>query len=393
MRWSHRSRLAGIATALAALGCGDDMRGRTAADVTIRDSSGVRIVETSNTLAKQSAWTIDPIPVRRVGWAGGDPEFQSVTYGTLRPDGSAVVADGGSGRLFVIPDDGGPVRAFGGRGDGPGEFNDFAGVVAVGTDSLVVADARNNRATVLDDRGGVLGDLPFQPLRGSARYGIAGRVDGQYALVPTMLGSNANEPPGWKRYPVFLSPDLSALEPVLDLPLLYEPPDASDNPVRQAGRVEAGPNGWLHARSDVAELAWYAPDGTLTQIARWDAEVRDVDVRDWEDVEAYARATMRLPPERLDELLGRWREDFSGTLPLFGLLRVDDAGNAWLGDSGLFVRWEDQVEIVSADGVYLGHVRFPVDVWVLDLSDTRALVVERDDLDVQAVAIYEIRKP
>lgn len=390
MSGGPRVRLAALVFCGLVAACADGPALST--DMTVADSAGVRVVSNTNSIGRASGWTIDATPLLRVGWTEGDPEFQSVTFGVLRSDGVTVVADDRAGQLYAIPPDGGPILTMGGKGDGPGEFNSINGLVSLGSDSLLVADARNRRVTILDGAGTMLSETTYQPMHGFAGYGVSARVDGILALVPFMTGGNANEEPGWKSFPVFRASDVANLEAVIELPLTYTAPRGSNNPVQQSGRVRAGRDGFVHARSDLPQVSWYGLDGSLLQVVRWDQELHEVDDQDWAALEAQARTSMRLPDERMDELLDRWRADFSGTMPLFGLMHVDHAGNVWLGAAGIFIRWEDRFRVISAEGEWLGSVDFPSPVWVLDITDTHALVVEKDDLDVQAVSLYEISK-
>ena len=353
----------------------------------------MRVVENGGPVHRASGWSITPTPVFRVGWNEGDPEFQNVLTGAITADRRAVVADDRAAELIAIPFDGGPIETLGGRGEGPGEFNGIVSVVALGGDTVLVADARNNRITLLDGAGAVVNESSYQPMLGFARYGVDGRLNGEFALIPVMTGGSANDDPGWKAFPVLRATDFANVEPVVEVPILYASPGGAVNPVRLSGHVRAGPHGFVHARTDLAEVSWYSLDGSLTQVARWDEQARPVNEDDWNRLEAYARTSLRLPPERLEETLERWRDGFGGVAPLFGLLHVDHDGNVWLGEDGLLPRWERRFRIVSHEGVRLGLVEFPAPVWVLDLSGTHALVVEANELDVQAVALYDILKP
>lgn len=362
-------------------------------DATVRDSAGVRIVENTNAADRASGWTIGETPVFRIGWAEDDPQFQQLTYGRMRSDGTAIVADERASILYFVPPEGAPVRSLGRRGEGPGEFGAIAGVLPLGADSLLVADTRNNRVSILDESGSPLVEMSYQPGRGFARYAPDGRVNGEFVLIPVMQGGSRDAPEGWDQRPVFRTTDFADWHVIAEHPLWYDQGPGPMNPVMHFGRVRAGPHGIVHLQTDRPAAFWYGLDGSLLQIARWDAAVRDVNDADWTELEEGVRAQGNIPAERLEETLETWRRGFGGLVPQFGMVHVDGSGNVWMGDSGFFTRAESRFNVISADGVWLGAIDFPAPVLVLDITETQALVVESNSLDVQAIALYDIARP
>jgi len=79
----------------------------------------------------------------------------------IGPDGLLYVSDTGNKRIQVFDTNGGFVRAFGGAGDGPGQFNEPVGLAFSG-DTLLVADAWNGRIQQLDPSGAARGAIPVQ---------------------------------------------------------------------------------------------------------------------------------------------------------------------------------------------------------------------------------------
>lgn len=119
---------------LAACGAGD----RAAGDVVVRDSSGVRIVESpAPTWGRALPWTVSAEPIVTIGTVEGDAAYQLHRVGAaLRlSDGRIVVANNGSSDLRYYDSAGRHVRTVGRRGEGPGEFSMLSGMVRGSADT------------------------------------------------------------------------------------------------------------------------------------------------------------------------------------------------------------------------------------------------------------------
>src|SRR5687768_2791330 len=91
----------------------------------------------------------------RIGRVGGDPNYlmQQVRTGGVTRAGEIVIFDGGTGQVRVYSAQGRFVRAFGGRGSGPGQFAGAA-YLNVSGDEIVARDAQ--RTQFFDSKGKVL---------------------------------------------------------------------------------------------------------------------------------------------------------------------------------------------------------------------------------------------
>lgn len=81
-------------------------------------------------------------PTLEIGVVEGDDAytFASVDDVLRLPDGRIVVSDGGNTRISVYDASGAFVRAWGTRGEGPGELRTLSRIYPRGTDSLMAAD-------------------------------------------------------------------------------------------------------------------------------------------------------------------------------------------------------------------------------------------------------------
>ena len=117
-----------------------------------RDSVGVRIVENGD--APTPAWRLGTDPVFTVGWDEGDPLFTWPQSGRILPDGGALIGEFGEGTLYRLGPDGTVVETWGGKGEGPGEYQALDAIL-LEADSLLVTDRRPRRLTILGPDGEV----------------------------------------------------------------------------------------------------------------------------------------------------------------------------------------------------------------------------------------------
>ena len=90
-----------------------------------------------------------------IGTAEATEDFQlhGVEDATRLADGRIVVANGGSWELLVFDGAGNYLTAWGGEGEGPGEFSDLNRVRPWATDSLIADDPEQGRISAFDLEG------------------------------------------------------------------------------------------------------------------------------------------------------------------------------------------------------------------------------------------------
>ena len=362
--------------------------------VTTRDSAGIGIVANSGVAAVSVSWSVSPEPIFRIGWGEGDPQFQNVQSGGIGTDRTVVVGDMGSGLVYILDAGGSVVTTVGGPGEGPGEIARLETVLALGGDSILVADGGNRRVALFEGERH-LSDRRFENIYAEATYGpIARLADGSFLLTPSAFALRMEETEHWKSYPVLTTEDFLAVDTVSVVPLLQVLESGDWNPLRHLGGVVRAGGGIAYARSDRAEATWMDLEGRVTRIARWDETPRVATEQDWNRFEeAYRERLGEDISERQEENLRNRREGFGGTLPLFRFVLGDPSGNVWLGEYRLADPTASVYRIISSSGEWLGSITFPRDILILDITDTHVLGVETNELDVQAVALYELVKP
>ena len=127
-----------LAMAYAVAGCSDEQANPGA--FSVRDSAGVRIVENLVPVAEvNDTCRVSFGPTLDIGVAEGDQAYELYRAfdGTRLPDGRVAVAIEGAQEVRVFDGNGSFLYAFGGEGDGPGEFRDPYQVWRIPGDSLV----------------------------------------------------------------------------------------------------------------------------------------------------------------------------------------------------------------------------------------------------------------
>ena len=145
-------------------------------------------------------------PVVQIGVLEGADEY---TFGAISnvvrlADGSFAVADGLSQRVSIYDAEGGFVRAWGQKGDGPKEFDNLGGVIPHGTDSLMTAETFRDQLKVFDLEGNPGRTLGAIELSNDSTFRLDSWLHGRYwvqgAITPaertrTRRALDAHTPP------------------------------------------------------------------------------------------------------------------------------------------------------------------------------------------------------
>ena len=387
-----------LAAVLAA--CGGDPGLAGDAQVQVRDSSGVRIVEYAGEPEIEAPFALAAEPLYRHGANAGDYEFQSVDAGRLFPDGGAVVAEW-YGEVVVLSPDGTTHEVLARVGEGPGEVIEPYSMFVLGQDSVLVPDRRQSRLTLfVGDSVARIVSLPR-----AAHFGVAGIGSSGELLL-------------WNRYPYrswfdieeeWLAGHMTLFDVgtgVLDTVASYDHvPRATRgaaNPIiRPAGEVTAASGRFVYTRSDRPEITWRLPDGTVTRIVRWRPEPTLLTEELLEGGEAYNRMIGRMnygvSDARLEEIIqedmSRYRAMIGQPIPLFGPPFADSDGNVWLPSyRPAYPEEGSPYTVISPDGEWLGQVETPPRFRILDVTGGLVLGVLRDELDVENVVVYGLAK-
>ena len=394
-RWIHA---AAMPVALAA--CTDHPSAPADPPYQIEDSAGVRIVAYDRTPTGKPAFRFPTAPRYRHGANPGDYAFRAIRVGRLFPDGGAVVSDELNGEVVVLSPDGSAHEVLAGRGEGPGEVIFVYAMFALGQDSVLVADPRLGRATLFAG-GSVAHTADLRPA--TNRLGVVGLGSSGGLLLANRVPSRslAGLEEEWlaghmARYEM----ETGALDTVSSYDHMARLPTGLEwDPIGAVGAVTVAAGQFVQTRSDRPEITWRLPDGTVTQVVRWQVEPARLTEGMLEPVEADELERNRisystLPYARIQEITQRdladYRASIGRPLPLFGSPFADAEGRVWLpsyrpGGS----REGLSYTVISSDGEWLGTVDTPPRFRILDVAGGLVLGVLRDEMDVENVVVWQ----
>ena len=381
---------------VAVAACGGD-NGRTGdAQVQIRDSADVRIVEYAGVPEVDPPFALAEEPVYRHGANPGDYAFQRISGGRLFPDGGAVVADQGNSEVVMLSPDGTMHNVLARRGQGPGEVIYPYSLFVLGQDSVLVPDRRLVRVTLFaGDSVARIAGLPQVSHLGVAGIASSGELM-MFDQVPHRSWVGIEEE--WLAGHMSLfNTETGALDTVASYDHFPRDTPGLIKPFRALGGVTVAAGQFVHTRSDRPEIIWRLPDGTVTRIVRWRPEPTLLTEELLEPVEAYERMMGRInygvSDARVEEIvredMSRYRATIGQPMPLFGSPFADADGNLWLPSYRMAYPDEGSpYTVISSDGEWLGQVEAPPRFRILDVAGGLVLGVLRDEMDVENVVAY-----
>lgn len=387
--------------------CSDDRS--EASGITVRDSAGLEIVESSSRVwAERERWTVSAEPVLEIGVLEGAPEYQfdGIVGAIPLRGGGLAVADNGSDQIRLYDEEGRHVRSMGGTGDGPGEFQSLQWIGARG-DSLLAWDSQAKRLTMFTTAGDFVGSTNVRALSGFRPTAAGVLADG--TLIVTPGDSPADmfaAPEGLYRgeWPYLaVSGDGSVRDTLFTLPSAERwltktgtgGFSASIPVFGRATHVAVAGERLVTGDSEAYEILEHAPEGSIRRLIRRahaPVPVSDADIA--AEIDRRVEASPTDPPSARERLLASLETiEPRRTLPAFADLLPDDAGNLWLRDAHPSADERQAWSVFDPSGRWLGIVEMPVDLRIRHIADDRVVATWRDELDVQYVRVHALRKP
>lgn len=377
----------------------------------VRDSAGIRIVENRVEAPDTGGWMVDHRPELEIGEVEGPPEYQlNQVRGAVRfPDGTVVVANGGTNDLRWYQADGRFTQRVGGGGGGPGEFISLDAVASYRGDSLAAWDGRQRRLSVFGGDGSFGRSATLPDLTSVSATLRAVLPDGSVVLQPTgtsedYLRMKSGERRDTATYLRFAADGRLA-----------------GKIARRAGReylaVRAGPvisqRNLLFGRDSyvataqervfVGESDRFVIDildfggGMLASIRRA-GELRPVPPGDLARARDAARQAANRNREQAARMAGvalpgaDAEVPARSTVPAFDRLLGDSEGYLWVRDflaaPGDVPRWS----VFDMEGRWVATVRTPAGVEVYQIGPDWLLGRGRDELEVEYVRLYRLHR-
>ena len=424
-------QLSGLLLALVACGDGGDRpsgEDSSPPDPVVRDSAGIRIIESSAPAWEGDGWRVSDTPSVVIGRREGDERYllgwvNWRSGAVVLRDGRIAVLDGRSAVIRVYSPEGEHIEDWGRRGEGPGEFGSYPDhIFPYRGDSILVSE-ETDQFSVFDDEGR-FGRRAMPGMRLTLWYerdifdrGILltaysccefhGPLPSGALLLstPEMIPNSGT---GTKRGSVLVAvvPDTGGVADSVGVfnAGRYRPRAAPGGRpgwfhFQPSFALAVGPDGFLVTEGDSYSIEAFDANGRPSRIIRLAREPRPVT----DEVKAVYEAELR------EEILGSGDPLEGGSpdeeirralsvpypphLPTFEWLHVDPEGNVWAGQRR-YGAGDDMNEffVFAGDGRYLGIVEVPAKLSVLQIGADFVLARLSDDLGVQYVHTYRIEK-
>ena len=363
--------------------------------------TGVQVVESSAPLWEEgAAWHIPGDPIMEIGAAGeGAPyEFDRVRDVLRLASGQVVVGDGGSQQLRVYSADGSFVRAFGGSGDGPGEFRWLASLVALRNGRVAAVELEpGGRGAVFDVETGLVETFRLPAGAFPVRQPILS--DGETWGRLELLAEASRRLPGMQRphvRVVRLAADFTHADTVLSIvgDETFIAPTADAIPVMgRRTHVVPGHGGQVVVgTADRLEFARIdAATGRTLSTARILGVPLAVSAQEV-DRELQARLGPR-PSARVREIMTGL--PVPDSKPAYERLLVDAEDNVWAGEFLGMARRDAPRKwyVWDTGGAWLGVVETPARFDLMRIGADELLGVRRDGNDVERPQVLRLVKP
>lgn len=383
--------------------------------VTTVDSAGIRITTIIASAAVLPEWALAPSPGLTLADAatGDSTAFTHISAARWLRDGRIVVADAAARRLLLFDSAGRFVRPLGRSGQGPGEFRNLGEVTVIPGDSLTTFDASLRRLSVWHPDSGFVRSTQVvgTSLESSPSDAWLWR-DGRIVVLQLSITPRDSIAPasGVRRWPMRAqlalqdtSGSVLATSAAFDgmYTGIYEGGDTrlpfSNQPFSAISRDRV-----YFGSGSTFTIAYLDSDFTRAGELRWPAQREDLTQAEVEAVksEAMALAAKRLPP---DQLAKRCAMNFARAIlprerPAIGRVFLDDEERLWVGRfeatrlGSLLQKPSDRWTVISKNGEPVARLRLPESSRLEDVRGARVLLVVRDSLDVQTIAVRDIVK-
>ncbi|MBL8988305.1 MAG: hypothetical protein JNJ80_18680 [Gemmatimonadetes bacterium] len=389
---------------------------RAADSVVVSDSAGLRVTTITVPPTDLEEWTLAPTPELVITGAESGDSAALAPVGSVRWDGSGdiIIADLGASRLLVYDAAGTFVQPLGRRGDGPGEFRSISAVSLMPGDTVVTFDGSLRRLSYWHRRNGFARSVSLAagasldawpadawPWRDSMIVVL------QLAITPK---DSVPAGAGMRRWPMRAHLSLRDREGAVvatspTFPGMYTGLSEEGDtrlPFSNQPFVAIGRDRVFFGAGEDYRISSLAPEFRTEGEFRWPAADETLSAAEVAAVRAETEAVLRarLPPERLRRLDQNFApEILPKTRPAIGRVLVDQEDRLWVERfeaTRLGTRTQkpgDRWTVLLPNGRPVARVRLPSNTRLEAVQGQRVLVVQRDSLDTETVARYDIRRP
>jgi hypothetical protein len=371
----------------------------------MRDGVGtvIRIVENPADPPVEQ-WSVSPGPLVDLGGEDvpDDEALFRVESAFRLSDGRIVVGDGGSRSLKLFGPAGTLLGSIGRPGDGPGEFRGINQFELLSGDSLAVWDFAQARLTVFDSAGNVGREIRIGATQSSPMSDIIGVFDDRTLLSRDFVRLTET-PTGLVRHDVgafHLDANGNLLDTIPPIPsgeVWFVPRDRGfsvfNAPMPRTTDIVAHGDRILVGDTERPEVRVLSASGEPRMLVRWRTTPRAITESDIAGARAHAMDEESSESERTDIERMFAQLEMPPTMPAFGALRVDTAGNLWIMDYR--TDWDEgdvSWSVFDPDGAMIARLTMPDGFRPTHIGSDFVLGIARDELDVEHVVLYSLTR-
>ena len=399
MRWAAAAFGAFL---LAAVAC--DRRGGEPAQLSLRDSAGVAIVENEGAQwSADESWVLADSPHLEIGstqQAGHD--LYEVTGAVRMSDGRVAVANSGSSEIRIFSDTGELITAIGGPGDGPGEFRSLNRIFLLPGDSILASDFALDRLSVFSPDGSLVRTAQLAPAPSGGIPAPSARLADGSLLARPGFSFGGGAPSGVHQDTMTLmryGADGSYLGELGRVPgsefFVFSEGGNTLGGERVWGtktHLAAAGNDFIVGRSADYSYEVRGADGALLRIVRALRPARPV-------TDADVAKLKEPDPDAAPGSEALWARvlaaiEYPTHFPAYAGIVVDDQGHVWIRE---YVWPEDsaapqQWQIFDPEGRWLGGMSMPAGFTALHIGADEVLGIQLDDMDVEHLHAYRLMR-
>lgn len=334
-------------------------------------------------------WSLGARRQLEIGSEMREYQFAGVQGAVRLADGRIVIGDAGSSEVRLYDPEGRFLSAAGRPGGGPEEFRRIDKLVRASGDSVLVFDGGSGRLSLLGPGGTFVRSVT--PAAATPGASFAGALENGSCVfgVPVPLPPREGVSRDSLVY-LLVAPDGSTVDTLTVAPggEQFQRVDGRrvsrmTNPFGPMPAASAGGDRIFVGATDRYEIRQFGPDGTPTRVLR-----RKV------DPQPFTEAHFRRVADRVPQMASALAEiPRPSRVPAYASLLVDRESNLWVQDYPSPGAASASWTVFGPEGAMLGQVAMPAAFRPTDIGADYVLGVWRDELDVERIRMYPLRKP
>ncbi len=357
----------------------------------LRDSAGIRIVESSEVTRFPAPWTIGDSPDWVVGELEGEWEYLlSRVVGAMTLIGGEVVIGNGDTNELRFYDEGGRwTRTLGGTGEGPGEFEYLRALGPCYPDGFVAFDLNWQKNSYLMD-GSFVEKTVLKAPSGVTPYSLACDDRGNVMMLGWGRAIGSGPIVGFYQAHdrLVLAGDDGEVKTEFGERLASERIGSTGgsrpHPAGRATRFAIHAGSAYIGSGERCEVEVWSVDGNLRGLIRGPRIALEVtDSVKQAYLEARLTETDESRHAAIRSSVAEW--EWPQSLPAFTDLRVDGAGVVWVKRFSVKPDEPETWSLLHPERAYLGDLRLAPRQSLLEIGEDYLLLLSRDELDVERV--------